>query len=313
MAAAGSVFSGWGGDARGLEDTCTVSMKASKSIVGNFEKIAILHPGIDVECESVTHSRMKEGQSAIIFYLIVRNTGEKQIRVTIPSATYLNRAGEEVEQSVWLSGLVIGAEGATIRAGTFRKVGLVFYKSTLNTISVGERLYLNVDQSKPAMRMGYTFRCTHAGAGEYELIKVTAESQADAADANQLRKEIASLRWEVSKLQLELAATKFELTMARALSEPTGILSNSDQRASAAQTPGGRLKTVVAWLAAQDRIDTNALREQLLPLDLLTNSVVDELNEMALDLTGEIALEEVGNEIIVSREILGQVLSKRDW
>jgi hypothetical protein len=178
---------------------------------------------------------------------------------------------------------------------------------------VGERLYLNVDQSKPAMRMGYTFRCTHAGAGEYELIKVTAESQADAADANQLRKEIASLRWEVSKLQLELAATKFELTMARALSEPTGILSNSDQRASAAQTPGGRLKTVVAWLAAQDRIDTNALREQLLPLDLLTNSVVDELNEMALDLTGEIALEEVGNEIIVSREILGQVLSKRDW
>ena len=75
----------------------------------------------------------------------------------------------------------------------------------------------------------------------------------------------------------------------------------------------GTSKTVVNWLAAQDRVLVTALRAQLLPLDLLPNSVIDELNEMALDLTGAMALEEVGDEIVVSREILDEVLLKRDW
>ena len=314
VAQAGSVFSGWHGDAKGLEDSCSVSMKSPKSVIGQFEKVVISKPGIDVEFVSATHSTMKEGQSAIIFYLFIRNTGEKQVRVTIPSATYLNRTGEEVQQSVWLSGLLIGSEGATIRAGTFRKVGLVFYKSTLNALALGERLYLTVDQSKPAMLMSYTFRCKDAGTGDFELIKVTSENQEEIADAKQLRKEMAALRWEFSKLELKLATTQLQLTIAHKQIEISGNgLSDANLNEENPLTRYGTLKTVVNWLAAQDRVLVTALRAQLLPLDLLPNSVIDELNEMALDLTGAMALEEVGDEIVVSREILDEVLLRRDW
>ena len=63
------------------------------------------------------------------------------------------------------------------------------------------------------------------------------------------------------------------------------------------------------WLATQDRIPISDLRDRLLPLDLLTNSVINELNELALDLTGELALDEVKNEIVVAKNIINEVLA----
>lgn len=53
-----------------------------------------------------------------------------------------------------------------------------------------------------------------------------------------------------------------------------------------------------------------ALRSYLLPLDLLPGAVIDELNEHALDLTGEPALEQNEKEsVLVAQEILTQVLA----
>lgn len=68
---------------------------------------------------------------------------------------------------------------------------------------------------------------------------------------------------------------------------------------------------VAQWLLDFDSITSAELRNQLLPFDLLPNSFIDELNEQALDLTGDIALEEVDGDIVVNREVLRQVLAER--
>lgn len=74
-------------------------------------------------------------------------------------------------------------------------------------------------------------------------------------------------------------------------------------------SPTQTLPEVLNWIAAQDRIAISDLRDRLLPLDLLTSAVINQLNELALDLTGEMALDEVGNEIVVVKNIIDEVLA----
>lgn len=69
------------------------------------------------------------------------------------------------------------------------------------------------------------------------------------------------------------------------------------------------LEQVVAWLATQEMVTVSDLRTCLLPLDLLPGAVIDDLNGRALDLTGDLALEEDGEKIIIAREVLAQVVS----
>lgn len=62
-------------------------------------------------------------------------------------------------------------------------------------------------------------------------------------------------------------------------------------------------------LVELETIALTDLRRHLLPLDLLPSAVIEETNERALDLVGELALEEVGDEIVVVREVLVAVLA----
>jgi len=63
------------------------------------------------------------------------------------------------------------------------------------------------------------------------------------------------------------------------------------------------------WLVAQDTISLSELRTRLLPLDLLPSAVIDDINERALDLIGELALIEDADNVIVQREVLLQVIA----
>ena len=319
IAAPGSLFCGWHGDAAGLDETCTVSMDAVKTVTAEFQSMTIADLATTVEYESAEHTSMKNGESAIIFYLRIRNAGDKQIQISLPRATYVNHRGEEVEQSVWLTGLILGGDVAKIRAGTFRKVGLVFYKSSLNGIAKGERLYLTVEQSKPAQRLSFVFRCTHAGSGAFELIQATSQARDEPPDTKQLEQELSALRWEVAKLRIELATAKLQLALASDSANPAkdDLIDAEDEDdeddapvAAEAESP---IKTIVTWLAKQDRVTVAALRELLLPLDLLPNAVINELNELALDLTGDMALEESADDILINCSTLDEILATADW
>jgi len=69
------------------------------------------------------------------------------------------------------------------------------------------------------------------------------------------------------------------------------------------------LPDILAWLATQERVSLAVLRSHLLPLDLLPSAVIDEINERALDLIGDVVFEEVGKEIIIAKEVLFEVLT----
>jgi hypothetical protein len=64
----------------------------------------------------------------------------------------------------------------------------------------------------------------------------------------------------------------------------------------------------MVWLMSA----TSEFRSMLLPLDLLPNAVIEDINEKAYDLAGEPALEEDGEQVIVFREVLAQVMESWD-
>ena len=64
-----------------------------------------------------------------------------------------------------------------------------------------------------------------------------------------------------------------------------------------------------AWLKDQETFSLSELRIRLLPLDLLPGAVINDINESALDLTGEPALLEDGDNVIVQRDVLLQIIA----
>lgn len=304
QAAIGSMFSGWHGDASGVDDSCTVKMSSAKSITAQFEKVCFDDLGIAVEFESAKPATMVDGDAVIIFYLNIRNKGERQVRVTLPLATYISRIGEEIEQDVWLSGMVIGAEGSTIRAGAFRKTGLVFLKSRLSAVAKGECLFVTVEQTKPPMTMHFTFRCKDAGLSAFELIKATA---VDKHTAEEDAENLSAMALIVQRLDFLESGFTEVLRKLDALQDGR-LLPFGD--ATVRSPPAQTLPDVLRWLSTQICISIADLRTKLLPLDLLPSAVIDDINERALDLTGVVALEDDGTTVAVQQDVLLEVIAQ---
>lgn len=66
---------------------------------------------------------------------------------------------------------------------------------------------------------------------------------------------------------------------------------------------------LINWLVGHAEVVLEDMRIRLLPLDLLPGAVINDINEQALDLTGELALLEEGDNVIVQREVLLQVIT----
>lgn len=299
----GSIFTGWHGDAGGLDDACTVTINSKTSVTAEFEKVVVADFGVSVEFESAQDATMKDGSTATIFYLLIRNKGGKQIRITLPMATYQNRLGEEIEQSFWLTGLVIGGNGSTIRAGAFRKTGLGFHKSQLESMSKGDRLHVSVDQSKPSPTLCFTFKCIDADK-PFVLVNASSEGKDEPADGVETLPAMTELLVRIESLEESLADVLRRFDELQS-SRPPAVHNPTSQPAAPAPT----FADVLAWLATQDRMTVAQLRVRLLPLDLLPGAVINEINERALDLMGELALEEAEDEIVVAKEILDEVLA----
>lgn len=95
--------------------------------------------------------------------------------------------------------------------------------------------------------------------------------------------------------------TPAPLTACLALSEPSP--------ASLEPLPASNWVDVLAQLCTVSTISFANLRARLLPLDLLPNAVIDDINEHALDLTGEMALLESGDSVEVQQDVLKHVIT----
>jgi Protein of unknown function (DUF1566)/Divergent InlB B-repeat domain len=303
QAAEGSIFSRWLGDATGLEDVCTVQMNAAKLVTAEFEKVSVPDFGVALEFESAKDAQMKSGDAAVIFNLSIFNKGGKQIRIELPLATYVNRLGEEIEQSVWLSGLVIGSDGSTIRAGTFRKMGLVFFNSRLAEVSKGDRLYVTAVQLKPAKRICFTMMCTDAKSRAFMVVNAASEEQQETPESVETSLAMVDVLQRIAVLEEGMANLLRILDATPRDSVPA--VADTTSKPIHAHT----LQLVLTWLASQDRISIAAFRTQLLPLDMLPGAVINEINERALDLIGEIGLDEVDDQILVIKNVFDEVLA----
>jgi hypothetical protein len=299
----GSEFVGWSGDASSMEDTCTIKMNSSVTVTAEFKKLFIADLGIAVEFESVKPANVKAGNEAIVFFLNIHNRSKNQVDITLPKSTYVNRVGEEIDSYGWVVGMLIGTDGASIREGTFRKIGICFSKSRLDEVSTGECLFVTVDQTKPPVTMNFTFRCKNAGKGEFELIKaISVEKEAPADNEENVtalasilqRLEVLEGDWEQVLRKLDALQSSHHLPLGDAPST----------------TSPQSLPDVLLWLSTQDRTSIADLRSKLLPLDLLPSAVIDDINERALNLTGEAALEDDGTTVLVQPEVLLQVIAQ---
>lgn len=69
------------------------------------------------------------------------------------------------------------------------------------------------------------------------------------------------------------------------------------------------IQDVLIWLSSKSTVTLAEMRNILLPLDLFPGSVIDDINEKALNEVGEVALIENGADVVINQEILRQVNS----
>lgn len=295
----GSVFNGWQGDLSPQGAICTVTMDSAKVITATFDKLGIPDLGIGVVFDRTEDASTVNGDGVLILHLTISNNTKRQVQVEVLLSGYTPRNAEEIEQSAWLSGAATDSKAYAIRAGASRGMGLVFVKSELSGISWGDHLNVTVIQKKPSRRLHFTFKCTHQKSRSFALVDATAEDIPESTEMIALPEVLRRLAL------LEAGLSEVRAKLDRLLTAPSPSVVKVVNR----RPPENTLKEVVAWLATQDRIAVATLRIHLLPLDLLPTAIIDKLNEHALDLTGELALEELGDEIVVSREILVEVLA----
>ena len=308
----GSIFDGWEGSVSGFEPRCSVTVNADLEITARFSRIEIPETDISVVFDGVDSYTSTGGYEATVLLFNVSNQSERQIRIDVPLADYVTLHGEEVTQLAWQKGMINGGQGSTLRSGAFRKMGLVFDQRRLPTLQAGEHLHLTLQQSKPALQLHMSFRCTDSVSRDFSLVKVSMEKMAEAPAEEATAEPVAAAAW-TSRMQ------QMEQEMQEALSKL-----NAAAAAIAAAPPppppappptatpliaGQTLFEVLAWLCTQNRVPVALLRQKLLPLDLMPSAVIDDINERAFDVAGEAALDEAEDTVTVQRGVLLQVLA----
>ncbi len=310
LAEGGSIFNGWHGDVNMMDDAIIVTMRSAYSIGAEFVQLDIADTEITAELISISRQEIKRDHYGIVFKLKLRNIGDQQVRIKVPLTRYVSKNGQTSEQSAWTAGLVNGSKGVTLSAGTYCEMGLVhFVEKPLK----GDRLFVHVEQVKPSARMSFTFQCTGDDGATYRptfnflLINASEDRLGEATVLKAPPAELARALKRIESLESTLAEVLCRLDAIQQ-SLPMGGRNSPSTQTCPAQT----LPEVLAWLAKHEQISVAELRARLLPLDLLPGAVIDELNERALDLTGELALEEVDDLILVTRETLLEVLANEE-
>ena len=299
LAEEGSIFNGWHGDVTMMDDSIVVTMTSAFSISAEFIQLLIADTEITAELVSTTRSEVKRGLMATVFRLMLRSNSEQQVRIKVPLTSYVRQSGQTSEQSSWAVGLVNGSKGVTLSAGTFCEIGLVHSTRPAK----GDRLYVNVEQIQPSARLFFVFQCT-GGWDDFLLISASLGNLGQAPSTKATYPAMASALRRIESLEGTLAEVLRRLDAIQRESPIAGLNSPSNQTG-----PVQTLSEILAWMAEHERVGVAELRVRLLPLDLLPSAVIEELNERALDLTGELAVEEVGDLILVKRDTLREVLA----
>ena len=288
-----------------------MTVNADLAITARFSRVDTTDTDISVAFDEVTNYTSTDGDDVTVLLFNVSNQSERQIRIDVPLADYVTLHGEEVTQLAWQQGMINGDQGSTLRSGAFRKMGLVFDQRRLPTLQAGEHLHLTLQQSKPALQLHMSFRCTDSISRDFSLVKVSIEKMAE-APVEEASEEPAATAWTSRMQQMEQemqeALSKLNAAAAAIAAAPPPP-PPAPLPATTLPVASQTLLEVLAWLCTQNQVPVALLRQKLLPLDLMPSAVIDDINERAFDVAGEAALDEAEDAVTVQRGVLLQVLA----
>ncbi|MCB0539722.1 MAG: hypothetical protein KDE33_19555 [Bacteroidetes bacterium] len=112
--------------------------------------------GLKIAVEKFEDTSMSNGENAFILYLKLDNQTSQTKKINLLKATYVAKNREQLEQDIWLSGYIIGEDN--LKPNSFKKAGLVFYKSKLKKISENDLLYVSIELPKDGAELTLCFQ-----------------------------------------------------------------------------------------------------------------------------------------------------------
>jgi hypothetical protein len=112
--------------------------------------------GLIISVESYESAIMSGGESAFIIYLKLDNQTLQTKKINLLKATYLTNQREQLEQDIWLSGYITGEDN--LKPNSFKKAGLVFYKSKLKLVSQEDLLYTSIELPQDGIELTLCFQ-----------------------------------------------------------------------------------------------------------------------------------------------------------
>ena len=114
--------------------------------------------GLEFAIDGLDGTSMSNGENAFIIYLKVDNKTQKSRKINLLKATYVTSQREQLEQDIWLSGYITGE--AILKPNSFKKAGLVFYKSKLKAISNRDVIYISLELIQEGVGLNLSFQKT---------------------------------------------------------------------------------------------------------------------------------------------------------
>lgn len=119
-------------------------------------KLIATFSGIDIAIDKIEDTTMSNGENAFIIYLKIDNKTSQSKKLDLLNATYIDMNREQLEQDVWLSGYIKGEDN--LKPNSFKKAGIVFYKSKLKRISKNDLLYVPIMLPKDGKELTICFQ-----------------------------------------------------------------------------------------------------------------------------------------------------------
>lgn len=235
------------------------------------------------------------------YILELFNITDAPLTIKVPLTERIIVSGEKIPQKQW-GGSVNGVKGIILDPSGFCCMYLIY----LNRPAADEKINVAVDLLNHGLRLNLKFQALQDMDQEiYRLVDCQSQNLND----NKItRKNTAE--WDTLLNRID----SLESTLLKALSRIEILEQKQSVRhlasLSTEQLTQESFDDVMDWLLMQESVALTQLRARLLPLNLLIGSVIADLNEKALDQTGDLALEDDGKQVVVNRSILQKVLGR---
>lgn len=237
------------------------------------------------------------------YVLELFNLTDEPLKIKVPLTERIIISGEKIPQKQW-GGSVNGVKGIVLDPSGFCSMHLIY----LERPTAGEKISVVVDLLNHGLRLNFKFQAPHHEIefeDPYCLVDCQSQDLGESKIAKKNTEEWDALLSRINNL---------ESTLSKALSR-IEILEQKESMPRLASLNTEKLTQesfddVMDWLLEQESVAVAQLRARLLPLNLLIGPVIAELNEKALDQTGDLALEDEGKQVVVNRSILQKILGR---